>query len=98
MACMASSCLKDSGMFSRSSPVSRLFFASILIFARRRLVKLSAHVGALPRPAVFLPILEPDLNRPFGHVNLLRDTFTRGSGGRGVLVELHFQRHQLILC
>ena len=43
------------------------------------------------------PVLEPNLYRPFGHVNVLRYSFTdNGSRGR-VFIELDLECHKLIL-
>lgn len=44
-----------------------------------------------------IPILEPDLDGAFRHVDLLRDAFSHGRRGRGILGKLMFQRDQLIL-
>lgn len=43
------------------------------------------------------PVLEPDLDRPFGHVNLHGDAFPDLGSGRGVLVKLHLQYGELVL-
>lgn len=44
-----------------------------------------------------LPVLEPDLNRPLGHVDLLSNAFSNPSGRGGILVEFHLQGVQLLL-
>lgn len=44
-----------------------------------------------------LPILEPDLNRPFSHVDLVSYSVPDLSGGCGVLVEFDLECGQLIL-
>ena len=44
-----------------------------------------------------LPILEPDLNGTFSHVNFLRDSFSNCGGWGRVSTKFHFQSHQLIL-
>jgi len=76
-----------------SSPVSRLFLASSLILAR---LLLSAKF--YESPFCHIPVLEPNLNRPFGHVDFLGNSLTDGGSGCGVVVEFHLQCRQLILC
>jgi hypothetical protein len=44
------------------------------------------------------PILKPNLNRPFRHVDLLSNAFAYICGGGGVLVEFDLERDELILC
>jgi len=44
-----------------------------------------------------IPVLEPNLNRPFGHVDLLRNAFSDGGGGGRVFVELHLKGGKLVL-
>lgn len=46
---------------------------------------------------MIIPILKPDLDRAFGHVDILRDPLSHNSCGGRILVELRFQSHQLIL-
>lgn len=72
MACMASSCLMDSGIPSSPSMPSMLFLAIILILARRRLSYVSWWQYAASST---VPILKPDLDRPLGHVDLRGDSF-----------------------
>ena len=40
-----------------------------------------------------LPVLKPDLDRAFSHVNILRDSFSDCGRRCGILVEFHLQRH-----
>jgi len=44
------------------------------------------------------PILEPNLYRPFGHVDLFRYPLTNGGCGCRILVEFHLERGELVLC
>lgn len=43
------------------------------------------------------PVLEPNLNRPFSHVNFVRNALPDVRSGRRVLVEFHLQGVELIL-
>lgn len=45
-----------------------------------------------------IPVLEPNLNRPLRHVDLLRNTLSDNRSRGGVLVELDLERAQLVLC
>lgn len=74
----------DSGMASQSSPVSILFLAKSFILARLSLVS----TDAVREHLLHLPILKPDLNRPFGHVDVLRYPLSNYRCGGGVLAEL----------
>ena len=47
---------------------------------------------------MLLPVLEPDLNRSLGHVNVRGNTLPDHGGGCGVLVKLDLECDQLILC
>lgn len=63
-----------------------LRFAMFLIFARLTGVK-----GASGRElggSLCLPVLEPDLYRPLGHVDIVRNSFSDHGGGSRVLVKL----------
>lgn len=44
-----------------------------------------------------VPVLEPDLNRAFRHVDLICNSLADSGRGCGVLAELHLQGGQLIL-
>lgn len=44
-----------------------------------------------------LPILEPNLNRTFRHVDVLCNSFAGGSSGSRVLVEFNLEKDELIL-
>lgn len=44
-----------------------------------------------------IPVLEPDLYRALGHVDLLGYSFASGSRGRSILVELYLESDELIL-
>lgn len=83
-------------MLSQSSPLSMLRFAMFLILARLpcALVGLQCQKEG----TTCLPVLEPNLHRPLGHVDVLRDAFSNQCRGRRVLVEFDLQRHELILC
>lgn len=43
------------------------------------------------------PILEPDLDGTLSHIDILCYALSDDSSGSGVFVELHFERHQLVL-
>lgn len=45
-----------------------------------------------------IPVLEPNLNRTLRHVDLVSNALSHICGRGGVLVELHLERCQLILC
>lgn len=83
-------------MASQSSPVSILFFANNLIFARLRLPGSAIH-DAILKTARHEPVLEPDLHRSLRHVDILSDLFPHGGRRRRVLVELYLQRRELVL-
>ena len=70
-----------------------LRFAIFLIFAR--LFEVS---WARMNMWAFLPILEPNLDRPLGHINIRRNPFSNKCSRCWVLIELDFQCHELILC
>ena len=59
---------------------------------------LSAAANYLYDHAGHQPILKPDLDRPLGHANILRDTFSNGGSRRGVSDELIFECKELLLC
>ena len=94
---MARYCLIESGMASQSSPVSILFLARSLIFAR--LTQMNQHRLRFSAQASDkeIPILEPDLNGALRHVDLLGNPLPYGCGRSGVLVEFHLKGSQLIL-
>jgi len=100
MACMVRYCRIDSGIESMSSPFSRCFFARSLILARlkkSRRQQLNFAIQWQFGSLRCLPILEPNLNRPLGHVNLIGYPIPHGGSGSRVLAELDLQRCQLIL-
>ena len=74
----------ESGMASQSSPVSIDFFASDFILARLpRSHELTILLRALGIAKMYAPILEPYLDRPLRHVDLLSNPLTdRRSGSR----------------
>ena len=81
-----------------SSPVSRLFFANNLILARlSRVSKGKKNTAQETFRGVDSPVLEPDLDRPFGHVDLLGDSLADSGGGSRVLVEFQLQSGELVL-
>lgn len=84
----------DSGMLSQSSPLSILRFAMFLILAR--LSRVSRTYVTLV-PGFTIPVLEPDLHRPFGHVDVLGNTLSHECSRGRILIELHLECHQLIL-
>ena len=43
------------------------------------------------------PILKPNLNGAFSHVDFLGDSLAYGRCGRWVLVEFHLEREELVL-
>jgi len=47
---------------------------------------------------MLLPVLEPDLDRSFSHVDIRGNTLSDHSGGCGILAELDLEGEQLILC
>lgn len=65
------------------------------------MARLRKHVSTNPGTVFTLeenaPVLEPNLNRSFGHVDFLGDSLPNGRGGCGVLVEFDFQSCQLVL-
>ncbi len=72
-----------------------LFLASSFIFARLQF--LVSHRLSL-YSQIHAPVLEPYLNRPFGHANVLRYTLAYRRSRCSVVIELDLQRNQLILC
>lgn len=44
-----------------------------------------------------IPVLEPNLHRTLGHIDIRGNSFAGGSGRSGVLVEFYFEGGQLIL-
>ena len=81
-------------MLSQSSPLSMLRLAMFFIFARLPRV---SNVNQYRKERPSLPVLEPYLHGPFGHVDILRDAFSDQSSGCRVLVEFDLQKYQLIL-
>ena len=47
---------------------------------------------------VDIPVLEPDLHGPLGHVDVLGNSFSNKGGRCRILVELYFKQDKLILC
>ena len=93
----------DSGIESQPSPVSILFFASILIFARLSksqydISRFGKHLSSTERIEWRrLPILEPDLYRSLSHVDVCGDALPGSSSRRRVLVEFDLESDELIL-
>lgn len=73
-----------------------LRLAMFFIFARLHSVSLVYSV-TLGRCDPGLPVLEPNLHRPLGHVDVRRNPLPHESCGGGILIELNFEGHQLIL-
>lgn len=44
-----------------------------------------------------VPVLEPDLHRTLGHVDILRDLLSDSGGGSGILLEFHLEGDELVL-
>lgn len=79
----------DSGIESQPSPVSMLFLASIFILAR--LLHVSRPYSTIKRRGrENPPVLEPYLHGTLGHVDILGNSLTSGSGRSRVLVKFHF--------
>lgn len=83
-------------MESHPSPVSILFFASILILARLFLVSKERSSKSIPQWK-YLPILEPNLDRTLCHVDVRSNAFSGGRSRCWILVEFDFQKDELIL-
>ena len=80
-----------SGMLSQSSPVSMLFLAKSFILARLPRVSIQTSLLLIFSTSAHAPILEPDLNGAFCHINFLRNAFPDRSSRRGILIKFHFQ-------
>lgn len=93
IACRARYRRIDSGISLQSSPFSMLFLAIFLILARLCNCQYCAPACC----SLLLPVLEPDLDRSLGHVNFRGYSFAGSSSRSGVLVELDFECHQLVL-
>lgn len=65
--------------------------------ARLRTVQVSTASETGTRGDNDVPVLEPDLDRPFGHVDFLGDPLAHGGSRCRVLIELLFEGGELIL-
>lgn len=57
----------------------------------------SISVGLKGEVRTHVPILEPNLHRSLGHINILSDSFSNKCGRCWILIKLDLQRHKLIL-
>ncbi len=82
----------------RRNPLPSRYSSSQATLFWRVYARSISYCNSLNYHARHRPILEPYLNRPLGHADILRDAFPDGGRRRGVSDELVLKSEELLLC